>query len=352
VKKDNNNAILRLSSFAEQCISGRYDKVRQTLERHSIRKGKNWNVMIELLETRATVLRLSPLLLVFCMLHKIGIVISSRADPSTKSVSSRNHASNQEPWIKYIEQLEENLVKVVFELLKYGASPIAKDICGRTVCFYGASIYATSRSLLATTMCINAAISCHFFGREIILQGFDAIPETQRKEMRNGMRGLAGGYQADTGRRIVFLFGQKTSVAVLNGNISLATTCGNDDLCPPDQAMFNLCNVQDRLGHVCLTEVCGSKRKDVLSYLLDRHDASIDLPDWSGQTIRRQSFIIAMNPASKSNELLDHEILAARTIVTKAIKRAREVQKQIDHTCTACRESRHSCKQLHTCQRW
>ena len=342
-----------LSIFAEHCVSGRYEKVKQLLENNSVRKGKAWNVMIELLETRETVLRLSPLLLVFCMLHKIGIVMIKNTDhaSSGKNNNEKNLASAAEPWMKYIDQLEHNLVKVVVELLRFGASPIAKDVCGRTVYFYGASIYATPRSLNAVTMCSNAAMSAHCFGKEVILHGFDttSTSNTDRENLEkcNGMRGLAGGYQISTGGRIVFLFGRQSEMAVSHRNIRLVNASDNIN-----KLKFNLCNVQDRLGHSCLTELCGSKRKDVIMFLLENHHASIDIEDWTCKTIRQRSFAIISKPTTKSSVLLDDEMTTAQIVVAHALKCAKQEQKRIDNTCTACKKIPNDGKVLQVCQRW
>ena len=311
--------------------------------------------MIALLETRETALRLSPLLLVFRMLYKVGIVVvMDTTDPSpSKDVNAtKNRTIVTEPWLKYIDQFEQNLVKVVMELLRYGASPVAKDVCGRTVYFYGASSYATPRSLNAVTMCSNAAMSAHYFGKEVILHGFDTSPnvESDKLAICNDMRGLAAGYQVNTGRRIVFLFGRQSEVTVNHRNLRLVSS--RDAI---NKSFLYLCNVQDRLGHVCLTELCSSKRKDIIKLLLDNHHASIDIEDWTGKTIRQRSFTTITNPATKSSALLDDEMTMAQIIVTHALKCARQQQKRIDCTCTACKKitnDDNNGKILQVCQRW
>ena len=311
--------------------------------------------MIELLETRETALRLSPLLLVFCMLHKVGIVMMNKTDSSTSgdNHAAKNRTTATETWTKYIEQLEQNLVKVVVELLRYGASPVAKDVCGRTVYFYGASKYATPRSLKAVTMCSNAAMSAQYFGKEVILYGLETRKPTigsDKLEICNGIRGLAGGYQVNTGCRIVFLFGRQSEVAVSNRNMRLVNIGDNIN-----DSILNLCNVPDRLGRVCLTELFGSKRKDVITFLLDNHHASIDIEDWTGKTIRQRSFATTTNLTKKSSVLLDDEMTTAQIIVTHALKRARQDQKRIDNTCTSCRKVTDydkDGKKVQVCQRW
>lgn len=344
-----------LSIFAEHCVSGRYEKVKHILEKNSVRKGKSWNVMITLLETRETVLRLSPLLLVFCMLHKVGVVLMNKTNSlsSMDTKNSTNSSTASETWMKYIDQLEQNLVKVVAELLRYGASPVAKDVCGRTVYFYGASIYATPRSLNAVTMCSNAAMSVHYFGKEVILHGLDTMPttiETDKHAVCNGMCGLAGGYQVSTGCRIVYLFGRQSEVAVAHRNMRLVNASSN-----AHESASNLCNVQDRLGHVCLTELLDSDRTDVIKYLLDKHHASIDIVDWTGKSIRHRSFAITTKSPTISSEPLNNEMATAQIIVAHALKCGRQEQKRIDNTCTACKKIRNNDNDfnpLQFCQRW
>ena len=341
------------SVFAEHCVSGRYEKVKHILEKNSVRKGKRWNVMIELLETRETILRLSPLLLVFCMLHKIGVVMMNKTNTlSNADTKSKKHISTAtEPWMKYIDQLEHNLVKVVAELLRYGASPLAKDVCGRTVCFYGATRYATPRSLNAVAMCSNAAMTAHYFGKEVILHGFDTSTTTiecDKQAVCNGMRGLAGGYQVNTGQRIVYLFGRQSEVAISHRNIRLVHASDH-----VYESILNLCNVQDRLGHVCLTELCSSNRIDVIKYLLDKHQVSIDVEDWTGKSIRQRSF--AMTTTTKNCEMGGDEMATAQIIVAHALKYGRQEQKRIDSTCTSCSKVSNSineCNSLQFCQRW
>jgi hypothetical protein len=331
---------------------------------------------MQCLETRETILRLSPLLLVFCMLRKIGMVMieselsakqpTNGADTVDGSRTSINH-HRQQRWINYIDLLEQNLVKVVMELLYFGANPMAKDICGRTVCFYGASRYATPRSLTAISMCIQAATSAHCFGKEIMMHNMDttATNDFARKNVTtyNGMRGLAAGYQVETGRRIVYLFGQKSEIAVLNRNIRLVDENRNDEQNKVQTPMLNLCNLQDRLGHVCLTELVSSERTDVIKILMSKYNASIDIPDWSGQTLRIQLSRKLRggsigNNAKTENSTLQNvgEVGVVQMILVEAMKRARREQKRIDNTCTACSHQKPSSNKesnlLQLCQRW
>jgi hypothetical protein len=373
-----------LSELAAHCVAGRHDKVKQILDRHSPRQGKPWEALRELLERRETMLRYSPLLLVFCMLHKIGIVMTSASAGhsndgpdeecnvtlhsyrSKRSFSSRPrslqrkdaciertsyYGLKKESWLEYIGELEQNLVHVVVELLYHGANPCAKDVLGRTVCFYGASVYATARSLQATTLCIQAAKSAHCFGKEIILQNMETTDGASKNIAKyNGMRGLAAGYQVQTARRIVYLFGQKAETAVLNRNICLVDNDTGITGEPPP-----LCDIPDRLGRVCVTELLSpssSHRLDVVRFLLQQHQASIDSPDWNGQTIRQRSAAKLLECRRNEIPSTNAEVIAAREILSEALKRARLEQKCLESTCSGCSEVKSSSSSLQLCQHW
>lgn len=253
--------------------------------------------------------------------------------------------------MQHIAQLEQNLVRVVAELLYYGASPLAKDLCGRTVCFYGASIHATPLSLQATTMCIHAAKSSHCFGKEVMLQNMDTMMsgiDATGKDVtkyKNGTRGLAAGYQVETACRVVYLFGHKSTVAVFNRNICLIDA--------KEELILNLCDIPDRLGRVCLTELVASPRIDVINFLLQQHNASIDIPDWKGQTIRKLSAKKLRDECrQKLIPSIDDEVIVAQVIRIEALKRARQEQKRIERTCTACSHIKLSSESLQVCQHW
>ena len=229
------------SELATHCVAGHHRKVKQILERNSTRNGKSLHVLIQLLETRETILRFTPLMLVFCRLRMLATQFFD--DSGTLSTKKSSGSIQSMKSIVNVEEgvvLEQNLLKVVVLLLQYGSNPNAKDVTGRTVCFYGAGIHATETSMAATTMCIGAATSAQCFGKEIVLREMD-------DSSYNGMRGLAAGYQAETGRRIVYLFGRKTEIAVMNRNIRLIQDPFERQIAftiPPPKNIFNLCNVQ------------------------------------------------------------------------------------------------------------
>jgi hypothetical protein len=121
------------------------------------------------------------------------------------------------------------------------------------------------------------------------------------------------------------------------------------------ESILNLCNVQDRLGHVCLTELLGSNRTDVIKYLLVKHQASIDIEDWTGKSIRHRSFAITAKSTNISSELVNDEMATAKIIVAHALKCGKQAQKQIDSTCTACQKipnNDNDCNSIQFCQRW
>jgi hypothetical protein len=326
------------SEFATHCVAGRHRKVKRMLEKNSVRHGKSLDVLIQLLETRETAMRLTPLLLVFCMLRKLGAMSEDTTDDTDDGRSSCSLLSKKSSSsAKDCTALELNLLRVVMVLLQYGARPDAKDVTGRTVCHYGAGIHATDSSMAATSMCIGAAISAHCFGKEIVLRDMD-------DSAYNGMRGIAAGYQAETGRRIVYIFGRKSEIVVMNRNIRLVQRSKHENaiVIPPPKKPFNLCDVQDRLGRVCLTELFDSKRVDVATFLMTKHEASIDIPDWNGNTLRS----ISMTRGS----VIANGV--APLIAAEAMKRARNEQKKAKHSCCACGRSGSKECPLRVCQSW
>lgn len=337
------SSLSTLSSFSAHCIAGRYRNVRQLLERSSVRQGKNLSDLVELLETRETAMRLSPLLLVFCMLRKLAegeaslrpSKSTSAPDEACEIQSSKIPSENQ----KETTLLQQNLLKVVSVLLEYGARPDAKDVAGRTVCFYGAGVCANEASLVATTMCIGAAVSAHCFGKEVVLRDM-------KDDSFNGIRGIAAGYRTETAQRIVYLFGRKKEEYARNRNIRLVQDpCRSQHstvAIPPPDEYFNLCNVQNRLGRVCLANLFHSTRRDVAIFLLHKHEASIDIPDWNGDTLRANSLL-------RGNQV---ELGVGQFIAAEVIKRARNEQKHNQNNCSAC--GKHGWKEspMRVCKSW
>jgi hypothetical protein len=162
-----------LSPFALSCIFGNYAKVKKMLEKAASTHPEEPSPdLIRLLETRESSMRLSPIMLIIAM----GKIMASH-DPKA---------------------LEAGQLKVVKLLLKYGARPDAKDVCGKvrmcketifrpihrlatkgtlathasfpiikTVCHYGMGEMATPMTMAAVDMCIDAHRSSHLFGKKV-----------------------------------------------------------------------------------------------------------------------------------------------------------------------------------------
>ena len=146
-------------------------------------------------------------------------------------------------------------------LLKYGASPTAKDVLGKTVAHYGAGAFATDMTLKVVDMCIRAAQTAHLYGKDVKLHGLNKI------EM-NGLQGVAGGFDPDSGRRLIFLADLGKEVWVKPENVQLLVPE------PPESAQnssITLTDIQDRLGSVSLHEVVMQNRKHTAEFLLIKH---------------------------------------------------------------------------------
>jgi len=334
-----------LSEFAKHCVLGHHRKVKQILEDRSVKHGKSLDSLIELLETRETAMRLSPLLMVMAVLrtfsetHNEENLLPEHAEETVlASKNNQGSLSVLPPLFKHLKpkdqrkELEENLLQVVMVLLYYGARPDAKDAVGKTVCHYGAGVDATETSLAAVTICINAARSAQCFLKEIVLRNMD-------NESLNGLGGIAAGYQAETGRRLVYLFGHKSEMYVLNRNILLVEYNEKQEKVPiPPTKPSNLVDMQDRLGRTPLSDLLQSQRVDVAQFLLHKYEASIDVPNWDGLTLRALG---AMQAATSE---------VGNLISAEVIKGLREAQKEIENQCVQCKVM--GTRLLQACRAW
>jgi hypothetical protein len=249
-----------LSMFAIACITGMYSKVQKMLEEVA---GKNQDVsetpspeLIQLLERRETCLRLTPLLMVVSMGKNLRI----------------GNAST----------LDSQQVKVVELLLKYGARPDARDVCGKTVCHYGMGAMATRMTMDAVELCVQAQESSHLFGKEVELVGL-------KTASMNGQQGWCKGFVTESGRRAVYLPHKKQTITVKPANLKLIS---NDGTTIPKP--INLCDITDRLGAVCLLEVIQADRTDVAEKLLNDFNPNLDIEDCDGVSPRNMSIAMAM----------------------------------------------------------
>jgi hypothetical protein len=298
-----------LSEFARACIQGSEETV-ETLLKHASRDAvgsssdpsKPSEALIRRLETRETSMRLSPLLMIVSMGKNVG-------------------GGNQ-------ERLAQGQVAVAKILLKYGARPDAKDVCGKTVCHYGAGQMATDMTMKIVDMCVPAAQSSHFFSKEVELYGLS-------NESMNGKRGIAKGYIVGTGRRAVYLLDEKKEMAIKPGNIRLK---GSHNKAEPHP---NLCDIQDRLGGVSLLEVFMTGREDVAMFLLDKQGARIDIPDSDGISAKS----MAMKPGAQLMSPV------GPMIMKHAMKQSRAEKKAGKGHCSKCEAVETSTLLLFNCGR-
>ena len=238
---------MQMSPLAMACASGNL-----TLAKKEMQRVKSTTTMPlvdsaefrSLLETRETSMRLPPLLLI---------------------VSFGKHIVTKEYNFECIAKL----------LLKNGASPIAKDVAGKTVAHYGAGGMATKMTLNVTDMCVRATQSHHLFGKKVKLHGL-------KTESMNGKEGIVGGFDPDSDRRGIYLTEEKREMWVKVDNIMLL------DASKECQPYPLLTDIQDRLGSVSLHELTipskcyGDNVAEAAEFLLGKWKSSIYTQDCDG----------------------------------------------------------------------
>ena len=240
----------QVSQFAMTCASGNLKKVQselQSVKETAVQPFSKSDELRTLLETRETSMRLSPLLLIV----SIG-----------KNLSMPG-----------AQQHFETVAKL---LLKNGASPVVKDVTGKTVAHYGAGGMATKMTLAVTDMCIRAAKSHHLFGKDVKLQGL-------KTEEMNEKIGIVGGFDPDSNRRAVYLTEDNKEVWIKFENILLHDQTSK---CQPYPL---LTDIQDRLGSVSLHELVMPSESPIATildetaeFLLKKHNTSIYTEDCDG----------------------------------------------------------------------
>lgn len=267
------------------------------------------NEVTKLLETRETSMRLSPLLLIVSLGKNI--------------VSTTG------------QQQFESVAKL---LLKNGASPIAKDVMGKTVAHYGAGGMATKMTLEVTDMCIRAAKSHHLFGKQVKLHGL-------KTEEMNGKVGVAGGFDPDSDRRVIWLPEDAKEVWIKIENMSFA------DKSTECQPYPLLTNIQDRLKSISLHELCMPSEyekaivDDTVEFLLKKHDTNIYTNDCDGCS--------PIQMVSGMGQVFG-ERGVAKLVMEAATKRgrdARKERKQEEQTCANCNGTNDNGKELLVCSR-
>jgi hypothetical protein len=242
-----------MSTFAYACASGFVGDAQSEMKRvksiESVTQPYSRNGdMLNVLETRETSLRLSPLLLIVS---------------AGKNVYGADHR-------------HRDVAKL---LLKHGASPVAQDVFGKSAVHYGCGAYGTKMTLEVADMCIRAAKSHHLFGKNVKLHSLNT-------ESMNGKVGIAGGFDPDSERRAVYLPDEIREVWIKVENISLTD---KDKDC---KSYPLLSEIQDRFGSTALHELCMSspsmrgmtENVDAAELLLKKYHTSIYIRDADGMT--------------------------------------------------------------------
>lgn len=228
------------------------------------------SALLALLETRETAMRLTPLHLLMVLGKNLNF-----GRPSDDTLS-------------------RNQIQVAEILLSYGARPSAKDVCGKTVCHYGAGAMATETTMEIVEKAAISDLSSKFFNQEIELHGLDKV------EM-NGRRGIARGFRFANERRVMFLENEPDPLAIKPKNLRLTGTAGDGPWLP---------DIQCRLGITSILEAVQSGRADVAKFLTSRLKASIDISDCDGVSARS----MALAPMSEM-------MSAAATVIKDVVGR-------------------------------
>ena len=253
-----------------------------------------------LLETRESAMRLSPLL--------ATIAVGKNA------VSVRR----------------EDQLQVVKHLLLFGARVDARDLCGKGVPHYGAGVMATPSTLQMVKYCCQAYESSHLLFQEVELHSLSTQCHL------NGQRGMCHGYNADTGRRIVYLHSNTNKpMAIKPENLKPI----DDDSVRIRKIPPRLVDIQDRLGGTCLLETFMSDRTDVAKVLLNDLQADVSVGDWDG--FSPESMTLLPNGQLSS---------AVGPMIMKILmKRSRQSQKASTNECAQCHSTT---KPLNMCSKW
>ena len=342
------------SSFAIGCASGNVKAV----ERFILATEKGSEERQQLLERRESGLRLSPLLI--AVAHSKGKLHVSMA--MGMQIKDMDH------------------VGVVRMLLRHGARPDARELTGKTMSHYGAGMMATEETLMMNDYCVDAAKTSAYFGKEVVVRnlgkdeynglegvlggylaesgrrqvilkngkelallpknifskeyfGKKVVLRNLGKDEYNGLEGVLGGYVAKSGRRLVVLNNGK-ELALQPKNIFSKEIEGQEESCIFDSTR-NLVNEPDRLGCISFHEVFMSHRVDVATYLTEKYDASLDVKERGGMSIRMMSFMPQPDGLSPVNNVIRKHLLKKHRTDKKSCWRCQKVV-EIIQLCSIC----------------
>ena len=240
----------------KEAFASAYSKMEETKLSSTARKLIP-SPLREMLETRCTSMRLSPLLV--CM--SVHLLLNYDDSPR-RGFNKKGHLG------------------VAVALLRYGARPDAKDVIGKNIVHYGASGLATRESLVIVDYCIAAARVSAYFGQTVVMNGLQAKPEF------NGKSVVLTGFDGPSGRCVVQL-GESDGLSRREMSIqpsNLFQSVGGP--CIEDKER-NLVNDQDRTGATALLDISVSDRDDVVEFLAEKHGCSLDLEAANGMSVRR-----------------------------------------------------------------
>mmetsp|Transcript_26875 Transcript_26875/g.65313 ORF Transcript_26875/g.65313 Transcript_26875/m.65313 type:complete len:597 (+) Transcript_26875:189-1979(+) len=344
------------SSFGMNCMQGDFLRVRYMLEETCDGLSQplsRQERLRRLLESRETSLRLSPLLL---------MVSAGKNFPATKQHS-----------------------KIAKLLLRYGASPDAKDVLGKTVVHYGAGAMATPMTMEIAGMCIKAAETSDMYGKSAKLEGL-------QNAAMNGKMGCVGGFDVDSERRGIYIPELKKELWVKPSNIRITTKPVEPDptsnisgreaileglkdekmngqegilgkydpekerrsIYIPDlkkqvwakpvnirlsKQKPNLTDVKDRFGGVSLHEVMMSNRVDVAEFLLKTHGTSIHTKDVDGISPMVMTMGGGMMWSKGVGKMISTIARAEAAADRKEAKKAQNAEKDAGNFCASCNKS-------------
>jgi len=255
---------------------------------------------------------------------------------------------------------------VVRILLKYGARPDARDVCGNNVLHYLANArsqdngkvnISSSEAIQIADDCINAARCSKYFGKKVIIDNISASAASSTK-VRNHSVGILQGYihdetYTDTGRFTVVLETETLCLKPCNlfqkdhkrGNGQGQYRCIHD----PSRKLYNEPN---RCGAVCINDYVLAMAKtppqftsDFALHIMNTHNADVDGRHFTGNTLEELS---KKYPGQNDNE---HDKMVQDYLLWKNHERklfCRQCDKGAEMTCSRCEQACYCSKE---CQR-
>eukprot|EP00571_Detonula_confervacea_P014415 CAMPEP_0172302324 /NCGR_PEP_ID=MMETSP1058-20130122/4040_1 /TAXON_ID=83371 /ORGANISM="Detonula confervacea, Strain CCMP 353" /LENGTH=587 /DNA_ID=CAMNT_0013012749 /DNA_START=116 /DNA_END=1879 /DNA_ORIENTATION=- len=310
------------SSFATSCCLGDSKAVKR-----AIKGTVEGDERVHLLERRESGMRFTPLLLCIAISKVRGYVCQ----------------------ITGAREADMDHLGVVKILLLHGARPDCKELAGKTAVHYGAGSRATADSLKMTDYSFHAAKSAAYFGKRVTLRNLKA-------EQFNGLPGVLGGFDADTGRRQVTLDNQKQLYILPQNIFSVREDKEVEDKEVEDKEVCiydpskNLLNECDRVGTISFHEVFLSPmgRVDVAEFLIERN-VSVDITPPCGNSLRKLVYRPTPFGASTMHDLIRKHIVKIEKVEDGRCWGCGETGENFSY-CTQCKKAPYcsrSCQKQH-----